>query len=218
MTHGFIAVVLLAVTPLAVWGQACLGSPTADGQYAAAGSIGLTDGAESYGAEVTANLVGPLSLGAGYSLIDIDAVETKGNSFGAGAAAELTFPAASLCPTARIIYSRFHEEVFGIVGTVTQIVVPVGFGVGKTLAAGPRSYVTLFGQPQFLWIRTEGDLSLGGGTLSESETDNEFGVDLGMRFSNASFYAGAAVRLTTIEDSNPVYTMLLGVLVGRKRG
>ena len=193
------------------------GHQPTDGQWGIRGSLGLAAGAKSYGAEVNVDLVGPLSIGAGYTMVDLDNTSTNGNSFGGGVAFELAVPNISMCPTARVVYNRVHEEAFGAQVTVNQVVVPIGFGVGMVFPAGSSFNVVLFGEPQFLYIRSSVDASSGLGSISGSETDNQFGADLGIRLSGSAFFAGASVSLSTIEDSDPVFGFTLGVLVGKKR-
>jgi hypothetical protein len=217
MKRVLIAAVCLAAVPALANAQACFGTPTRDGQWGIRGSLGLASGAKAYGAEVNADLAGPLSIGAGYTMIDLDDTSTNGNSFGGGVAFELAVPNVSMCPTARVVYNRVHEEGFGAEATVNQVIVPIGFGIGKVFPAGSNFNVVLFGEPQFLYIRSSVDASSGLGSISGSETDNQFGADLGVRLSGASFFAGASVSLTTIEDSDPVFEFTLGVLVGKKR-
>src|SRR5262245_4753874 len=103
LTAAVCSAVLLG--PKVVQAQACFGVPSMDGQYAISGGLGLTEGSKSYGVNVTANMRGPLTVGAGYSMLDIDNVATNGNSFGAGAAVELkNMSSLSLCPTVRMSY------------------------------------------------------------------------------------------------------------------
>ena len=217
MKRVLFAALCLAAAPALVNAQACFGTPTTDGQWGIRGSLGLASSAKSYGAEVNFDLAGPLSIGGGYTMVDIENTSTNGNSFGGGVAFELSVPNISMCPTARVVYNRIHDESFGAQATVNQFVVPIGFGVGMVFPAGPGLNMVLFGEPQFLFIRSSVDASSGLGSFSASDTDNQFGADLGLRFSSSSFFAGASVSLTTIEDSDPVFGFTLGVLVGKKR-
>src|SRR5690606_9037002 len=61
--------------------QACIGIPAGPGRFALGGSVGFTDGATNYGAGLLANLEGPLSVGANYTLTKIDDVDENFNSF-----------------------------------------------------------------------------------------------------------------------------------------
>ncbi|HEY8485116.1 MAG TPA: hypothetical protein VIL13_10925, partial [Longimicrobiales bacterium] len=70
-------------------GQACIGTPIGSRQFGLGGSIGFTDGATSYGVALRANLEGPLSVGVGYGLTDVDNVEEKVNNFQGSVAYEL---------------------------------------------------------------------------------------------------------------------------------
>jgi hypothetical protein len=211
------AVVCLGAVPQIAQAQACFGVPSADRQTAIAGVLGFTEGSKSYGANLNANLAGPLSVGAGYSLVDIDDVSTRGHSFGAGAGYELKVPNFSVCPTVRVNYSRAHEEDAGLEATVSELVVPIGVGIGKQFAAGTSSFITLFGEPQFLYIKDKFEVENDNLGLSFDEDDTAFGANLGITFGTSSYYVGGSVQLTSIEDSDPVFNISVGVLLGGKK-
>ena len=218
MKRELLAALCLAAIPLAVNAQGCIGTPSRDGDYAVAANLGIASGAKSYGVEVSRNMLGPLTIGAAYAMTDFDNTSTNGNSFGGGVAWELTMPGASMCPTARIMYSRVHESTFGGEATVNQIVVPLGFGIGKSFPASPGLSLLLFGEPKFLYIRSSVDASAGGlGSFSASGSNNEVGADLGLRLTSATFYAGASMSFTTIDNSDPVFGLIVGAVVGGKR-
>jgi hypothetical protein len=211
--------VLVAAWPAAANAQACLGFPTADGQFAPAGLVDFTEGSRAYGADFSGNLVGPFSFVLGYSLIDIEDVDTNGNAFRGLAGFELSVPGVSMCPAGGIRYARAHEDDPDIQAevTATLVTVPVGFGVGKRFMAGPNFYVTLFGFPHYLYVDAKLSAELpGGGEFSFSDSNSEFGADLGIRFGTSTFFAGASVGLTTIEDSDPTFGLIVGVILGRR--
>lgn len=197
-------------------GQACLGVPTTDGQFSLSGGIGFSEGAKSYGGAFSADLVGPVSIGLGYELIDIDDISTNGNAFSGRIGFELAIPGVSMCPFGGASYARLHEEEFGVEATLSQVGIPIGMGIGKTFDAGSNLLVTLFGAPQFLYINASLDASGPGGSLDISESNSEFALDMGVRFGTTAFFAGAGVGITTIEDSDPVFGITVGVLLGRR--
>lgn len=211
-----LAAAIFIGTPSVVHAQACLGVPSMDGQVALEGSVTFTEGAQGYGGGVYANFRGPISLFGAYELTNFDDIEQNANSFGAGVAFELSVPSISICPGAGVNYTRIHEEEAGEEATVSQIVVPIGVGIGKRITAGDNFFVTLYGQPQFLYIRTSLDIDSSIGSGSASESENEFGMVLGIRFGTAGVYAGGGVGLTTIEDSDPVFTVNVGVMLGKR--
>jgi hypothetical protein len=214
MRQAFMVALAATVSPVGLAAQACLGVPTTNGRFALEGSFSSTADIKSYGADLTADLSGPVSVFGGYALVKIDDVETSGNSFGGGLAFELSMPSVSICPGAGVNYLRFHEEEAGEEVTITQTVVPIGLGIGRQVTAGPELFLTLFAMPQFLYVRSEIDISGSLGSGSFSDSTNEFGVDLGVRLGSSSFYGGGSVGLTTIEDSDPTFSLALGLILG----
>ncbi len=103
-------------------GQACIGAPTGDGQFAIAGAVGFAEGGTSYGAGVTADLTGPISLFGNYSLVTIDDIDENANQFGGGIAMELSVPSVSICPVAGASYTRWSDSSAGVEATVTATV------------------------------------------------------------------------------------------------
>lgn len=208
------AFLFVAALPVCARAQACLGIPSADRQFAIQGAVGITDGSTSYGVGVNADLAGPLSIFAGYDLVTLDDVDENANSFGGGLAWELSVPGLSICPVSGISYTRWSDRQSGVEVTVSATVIPLGVGIGRSFPAGQNLHVTLYGVPQFQHIRgsiegSQGDISIG-----VSDSTNEFGADLGIKFGGTRFFAGGAVGLTTAEGSDPVFTLSIGTLVG----
>ena len=183
-------------------------------QFGLGGSIGFTDGATSYGASLRANLEGPLSLGVGYGLTDVDNVEEKVNSFQGSVAYELPLQGISACPVAGLGYSRISgdDAEFDVEATVTNLSIPVGFGVGQTFPAGPSLSVTLFAIPQFVYNRSKGEISVGGISGEETDTSTDFAASLGVTLGTSRLYFGGEVFLTTVDESDPVFSLGLGLV------
>jgi hypothetical protein len=208
-----VAIGLLA-TPMMAYAQACVGTPIAGGQYALEGGLGVGEGFKSYSGAVTANTVGPLSFNAGAALSKPDGGGDDITTLGVSGAYELTqLGRISACPTVGFAYSVLPGiELYGSEVKFNQMVVSGGFGLGTSLPAGSMN-LTLFAVPQFLWYRTtasgEGD--------SESVTQNEFGLSTGLRAGVSSFYAGAGMSMTSVEDSDPVFNFGIGFVLGGRR-
>jgi hypothetical protein len=196
--------------------QACIGVPSHDRQVGLQGGMGFTEGSKMYGGEATANLSGPLSVGGGYALVKPDNVDQNGNSFSGRAAYEVSVANVSVCPVTGIGYTRFHAEEDGESATATQMVVPVGLAFGKQLMARETFSVTLSAAPQFLYINNKAETS-GTINMEVSDSQSEFGADFGINFAMRSFYAGGGVQITTLENSDPVFSIGLGVLLGGNR-
>ncbi len=207
----------LVIAALAVPGlanaQACIGVPSVDRQFGLAGAMGFTEGQKMYGGELNANLAGPLSLGGGYALVKPDESETNGNHFQGRAAWEMSVAQLSVCPTTGVGYTRFHAEEGGEEATVSSTVIPVGLAFGKSLRAGDNMSITLSAIPQFLYIKNKVDTPIFEGDAS----DNAFGADFGVNVGTRSFYVGGGASITSLEGSEPVFSVGLGVLFGGGR-
>ncbi|HSK19305.1 MAG TPA: hypothetical protein VK912_09195 [Longimicrobiales bacterium] len=203
----------LLATPVVAYGQACMGAPVGGGQYGIEGGMGMGEGFKSYTGGVNANLNGPLAFNGGVSVTKPDAGGDNITTFGANGGYELTQSSRlSACPTVGVSYSSFSTDFLGTTVDINQIVVPVGVGLGTTLPAG-RMNVTLFAVPQFLWFRTSGDV----GGETQSDTQNEFGLNTGLRLGMSSVYAGAGMSMNSIEDSDPVFNFGVGLVLGGRR-
>lgn len=194
--------------------QACMGNPAGMGQAAASGNVAFTDGATSYGASLGANLTGPLAVEVGYALTDYDGVDSNGNTFAGAIGYEVPGPQLSICPSTGLSFSSVSatNELNGVEGTVSNLAVPLRLGVGKTLSAGGQLEVTPYVAPQFFWARTSYSESQGGASVSSSETSSEMGADLGLLLGSERIYGGASLSLTTIDNSDPVIGLGLGLL------
>jgi hypothetical protein len=210
----------LVIAALAVPGmlqaQACIGVPSVDRQFGLAGAMGFTEGQKMYGGELSANLAGPISVGAGYGLVKPDNVDTNGNHFQGRAAWEMSMAKLSVCPTSGVGYTRFHEEEGAESATVTAMVIPVGLGFGKSLRAGENMQITLSAVPQYLYIKNRMESS---GTINLEAEDSEsaFGADFGVNVGMRSWYVGGGASFTSVENSDPVFSVGLGILFGGDR-
>jgi hypothetical protein len=199
----------MLATPVIAYAQACMGAPISGGQYAIEGGMGVGEGFKTYGGGVAANVAGPLAFAGGVTVTKPDAGGDNLTTFGAQGGYELVQSSRlSACPVVGANYwARTVDFGAGEVD-VNQLVVPVGLGLGTSLPAGSMD-VTLFAVPQYLWIRT----SVGSGEDSVS-SDNEFGVNTGLRLGVSSFYAGAGMSLTSVENSDPVFNFGIGLVLG----
>ena len=197
--------------------QACIGVPIGNGSFAIEGQFATSDGSKSYGATATANLQSPITIQGGYTLTDLDGVEKNANGFHGLVAYEVPTRSFSACPLVGISYNKWSDDFLGVDVDVTETVIPIGLGIGKTIPAGSNLGLTLFAVPQFLHIR--GKIEADGGTGSETASDNsnEFGSEFGFRLGGSAFFAGASVMFTTVEDSDPSFGVTLGIALGRGR-
>jgi hypothetical protein len=203
----------MLATPVLAYGQACMGTPISGGQYGIEGGLGVGEGFKTYSGGVAANVHGPLAFAGGVAVTKPDAGGENITSFGGSGGYELVQSSRlSACPVVGLNYSTLSADFEGTEVDVNQIVVPVGLGLGTSLPAGSMD-VTLFAVPQFLWFRT----SVSANGQSESDSQNEFGLNTGLRIGVSSFYAGAGMSLTSVEDSDPVFNFGIGLVLGGRR-
>ena len=213
---GVVAAAGLAVmgTVSAAAGQACLGVPTRDAGFNVAAEMAMPTNARQYAAVLNADLIGPLSFELNAGLIDIDEVEDHGATMGGRIGYTLgAVPALSVCPIAGAQYSTISTEESLIDGPLTvdatTLVLSAGAGIGKTFGAGPA--VTLFAQPQYLYIRNTFDDAI---SPEETGSRNELGIDTGARLSVGRLLLGGGMTWTTIDDADPVFSLTAGMTFG----
>lgn len=207
----------LLLAPCVIHAQACYGVPTTDGAVSIIGAFSLTNGAKGYGGNVSANLTGPITLQAGFGITDIDDVDSNITSFNAGAGYELPHISFSACPFVGAGYSTWSETLQGIDVDFTQTVIPVGLALGRVWSAGPTVDLNLYAAPQFLYFRGRASASDGTTTITETDSSSEFGLELGFALGNGSVFGGGGVSITSIDDSDPVFTASVGFAVGGSR-
>lgn len=209
-----VAAMLVAASPALA--QMCVGIPSVDGQYAVSGAVGFTEGAKTYGGSFQADLMGPLSVGVSYDLVDMDDIDTNANSFGGNVAYALPVSQLSACPVAGLSYTTMSETQDGVEFNVNSLMVPVGLGFGKAFPMGTSASVGLFASPAYLWVRNEVSGSEGGAEVSISDSQSEFAGTVGAAFAAGAFFGRGSVMFTSIENSDPLFAVNLGVLVGRR--
>lgn len=199
-----------AAGPTAALAQACIGVPAANGQFAVSGAAGFTEGASIYGGDLTANVAGPVSVGVGYAMTDIDGAEENINEFSGTAAYEVSVAGFSACPATGASYSKISsEDEFGS-ASLSMVTVPVGLGFGKTFRAGGSLAVTPFAMPQLLYMRASFDTDSEADGMSEST--NEFAGVAGLRVGVERFYVSGDVSHMFVEGAESVYSVGAGVI------
>jgi len=194
--------------------QACTGVPTRDRQLAAMGNVSLTDGATGYGADMSANLRGPLSFSAGYTLMNYDAAGPNGNGVNADAAYELNVPSlrhVSVCPTIGVQYAWVSDAG----DKVSSTAIPIGLGFGKNVLDKANFDVLAFAVPQFMHVRSKIESATLG--FDATSSDNAFGSILGARFVGQRVFGGASVSLNTLDNSSAVWGFTVGFVFGGHR-
>lgn len=100
--------------------------------------------------------------------------------------------------------------------TATTIDIPVGFGIGQTFAAGSNAQFGLFAVPQVVVSRRSAELEVGGASEDATDTETYFGADIGALFQTGPFFAGGSVFVSSLDDSDAVFSINLGMLIGRR--
>jgi hypothetical protein len=200
LTTTFAALMLaLLAAPQTAAAQACLGAP----QGARAGAYGnasFPKGAKTFGVSGMTTAGESVYASASYAMtaIDLDGAP-KQHTVGSTLAYEVPSltQSASVCPVVGATYTKWDEY--------SQIGVPVGVGIGKTLPLGVDGTNTLtpFVTPQFVWVQARYD----GATAS----DTYFGMNAGATFGFNSFIAGASVSKLFEEGADAIFGIHLGV-------
>lgn len=205
----------LTLIPAVAQAQTCIGVPIAASQFAIGGEIGFPDGGKTYGVIGTANLASPLSVQARVDVFDYDDVDETTTSFGGTLA--YTLPSSSAytaCPLVGASYaSESFEDEDGSF-EVSVLIVPIGLGLGAALPVGGLD-LSAFAVPQLLLVRSSFEFDVPGvGSFSDSETEAEFGGDIGLRLRTGPVFLGGSVRITSIEGSDPVFSLGIGFATG----
>src|SRR5262245_23483470 len=190
-------------------GQACIATPARELQLALAGNLGFLENGKSYGGSLGYNLVGPLSVNGNIGVTKPDAGANDGLNVGANFGYELASTGGlSACPVVGVGYSNFAGNNFG--NDVNSWIIPIGLGIGTSvpLGTGSGSRMILSGFPHFQYISTRFDAN------DPRESDQEFGLDLDLVLHNTQMFGGAGVNFTTVNDSDPTFTLTFGLLLG----
>lgn len=201
-----IPVLCILSFPAAAFGQACMGTPLLPHQISIAGNVAFAEGTTTYGGELSAYAY-PVIVSGGYALSTIDNIDPHMNHFSGSLAFEVPDLAFSACPFAGVGYSRISEEVQGITAALSSLAISGGFAIGADLPVGPNFSFIPYAAPNFSYIRTNAALD----DIEGSDSSNEFGATLGLTLSGGVMFAGGAVSLSTIDESEPLFSVGLGI-------
>lgn len=213
------ALMLVLVDPGVAGAQACVASPAANGQFAVGLGASMSEGVEGYGVDLIGNLRGPFFLGAGASVQTYDRIDDLGLSFGAGAGYELPVAALSICPRVSASYFMLNTETqatnrfgepFLVDHEVRSLTFPLGLNVGKRWDLEEDVYVVPAVSASFIHIRTSFAAPEIG--AEDSETANEFGGGFFATLGWRQFFVDAGISASTIEDSDPVFRLGIGLV------
>ena len=195
--------------------QACRGIPSQGGGFALQAGVGLTSEATSYGTEFAANLRGPWALSAGYAVTNLQDADPLAHTFSGSVAFEVPGTAVSVCPGLEVGYSRasgLSTNIYpGPYTTVTSVASVVNVSAGRTLSLAPGLLATPFGGAGLTLLHTSAQAKNGGFTSSKYTDDQSaFAAVLGLVVGSRAVHVGLQVSLTTLDDSDPLYTVGVG--------
>ncbi|CAN5543160.1 hypothetical protein BH24GEM3_BH24GEM3_06280 [soil metagenome] len=153
--------------------QACIGTPTLNGQRAVTIGAGFPEWGTNYNARLDVNTNGPLSARAGFTHSSASGTAPNVNTGAVGVAYNLPVSAGrqvefSACPTLGVQY--------GMSSTATtdqsQLVVPVGVGLGARVNLGGGMALTPYVLPEFYVNRV---------TLRGDNAQRQVSDDTGLR-------------------------------------
>lgn len=203
-----VAVVGVAL-PTSVWAQACLGNTASSGQGFAAGGAAFTDGAWALNGNVGANTESPLALQGDVTHTMFDNSEIATTALTATGAADVTSSEISVCPAASLGYQWLSDEgeLSGFDVSADGVILGGGLAVGGDIAGDgdfqfiPRGSASV--------IHNRATVEIAGFSETDSDTYGAFAV--GMVLGGSSVYGGPSLSITTQEDSDPVFSVRLGV-------
>jgi hypothetical protein len=191
----------------AAYGQACIGVPIPQGSYGGQVDVGFGDGSISYGASVTANLAGRLSVGAGYGLTTADGASNAHN-FSGRVAFELPGLPLSACALTGFRYVRVSgsDDVGSV--TTSSFLLPVGVALVHPFPLSLNVTVTPYITPQFL-VRFSPS---GDGADGQGDTETGFELRKGIVVGIRRVFVGLDAELfTSLEGSAPGYRVSVGM-------
>lgn len=198
----FTFVAVAAYAPIAA-AQVCVGFPTMDRQFSFGGALGFPDGGKEYGVEVSYNLPGPASVFGGMDIYSPDGDGDSQDVFFAGAAFDLlNVPlgtggnALQVCPTAQVGYSSFDD--------FSLLSVPIGVGVGTTVAITPTAQLMPYVVPQLVMSRFSGD-------DFDSQTEWDFGARAGAVVGFGMFFVGGELERIFVDGADTSFGIRAGI-------
>lgn len=217
LTFGRFTKILLGVgallwTPVHLSAQACVGSPALSRQIAADVSLSFTDGAAGYGAGITRQLASPISLSANAETFKVDNVDKNLNRFGFRAAYELPVAELSICPTVGVRYSSFGTTLDGTSMNMSQVLVPLGFGMGKRFELEHGIVLIPSVMGDLLYVRERATSRFRGNGDSLAETATKVGGTIGATLGFNRLFGRGAVSFNKVANSDPVVSISFGLL------
>jgi len=212
---GFLALAILGgvlTLPVGVQAQACLGGPAMPGQFTMGGTVNLADGMTGYGAGASANLEGPISVGASAGIRDIDNVDSNVTVVSGRMAYEVPTEGFSACPFAGVGYATWSDSFQGVSADISEVSLPLGMGVGMRIGENGSTALIPSAEAGLLYYRLSGSVSDGMDRFDDSTSETEFFVGGGATLQMGHFYGRAGVAKTTADGSDAVVNLGFGLV------
>jgi hypothetical protein len=188
---GLLVTVVTGMSQTVLRGQECIGIPTSDGERHLAARVGFSEGANSYGAEFGANLTGPLSVRFRGDFIDFDDFDDGGWSVsGEGAIQAGSALPVPVCPVFGLSYAGVQDADFNV------LTFHAGAGIGGPLSQNTAGSFIVYAVPQLLVNHISVDTDF----VEDSETETDFGAELGATLAGARVFGTVALFVSTIDD------------------
>ena len=206
--------------------QACTGRGTVGGQGFVEAGVGFGNDARAYSIGGGYDSRGPVTVSFAANFLDNDGdvvvlgepVFESPDAYGGSGAlvVQVTEAPVNVCPQFGMSYSRLEEieefEDLGVDFDLDFWTASAGVALGLAVPAGDSGvFVMPFAAPSLLAVHGRGTLEFQGEVAEESETEIEFGASGGLFFGGSRLYGGLSVTTTTIEDSDPTFSLGFGV-------
>lgn len=210
MTPGrtwVLAFALILAYPAQAAAQACLANGAAPGQGHASAAASFTDGAWALGGTLGSNLEGAPALQANVTHTFVDNTDATTTAVGGTAAADVAPSAtASVCPVASVSYQWLSDDA-GTDLDADGVALGGGLAIGAELGSD-NSAISFIPQATGAVVHDRATVSAGGVSETDSETYGSFSGAL--MVAGESVYAGPSASITTLEGSDPVFSITLG--------
>lgn len=206
----FVAVTVAVLGfPAGVASQACLGNPASDGGGFASAGASFTDGAWGLGASAGANTTSAFAIQGGISHTMLDDSDLAFTALSSTGAVELPAEGVSLCPAASLGYQWLSNEgeFSGLDVSADGVILGGGMSIGVDVQSDEGFHFIPRGSAAVVHDRAT--LSAGGVSTTESATYGAFNAE--MVLGGSSVYGGPGLSITTQENSDPVFSIRLGL-------
>jgi len=198
--------------PSAALAQACVGSPALPGQFSLGGGVTFEDGGTGFEAQGRANLDGPISLGAGFGIIDLDNVDSNITTMNAGFAYDLATEGFAACPIAGVGYGTWSDSFQGVSLDISALSFPIGLGVGARVGEGGAAVLIPNAQAGLFFQRLKVSVLDGIDQFDETDSETEFFMSAGATLDFGQFFVRAGVSRTTVDDADTVLGLGVGIV------